>query len=476
MNLLPFLLLIAAHFFTGWGILKVLGVKPPVLSLEYTFVAVLLGIGIFCLLPPVLEMLSVPINKISLASIICAVIIVPLILWIRALRTVSVGQTLRSYARAFKLYDLVFLGILLYLLYPGIFKCIYFPPTPRDFTSGAEAIAEYTLKEQKINNSYFTVDLFSTDNHQKPPFLLGLQIIYKSFVQPFGQVWLIPMAFSFLMLFYLLARRLAHPVFAAMVTLLMVLTPEFHAYLIVMPLFDVPNTIYVFIGFYYLFCFFRQQERKSLLLLSATGFGLATLARPETLLLAGLVASFTYVGMAWQHKKIILKTALFSAVMLVLFPLLIDVFAMEIFVKHFIPSSLSISSKLNPNLSDFGPFFERLSMLINGFMFPNVFPSKYRVTAPPIFGETFHLMAVFIMAEIAFLLYTRKIDYRPAAWFLFMVLVFIFLGFIGYLLLWTDQYNAKRGIFKLIPLIYFFILSTRPLQFVSDKLKAWEAG
>jgi hypothetical protein len=473
MNILNFFLLIAAHYFLGWGILKALKVKPSIVSLEYTFVSILLGLGCFCLLPPILEMLRIPIHTISLAAIILAVCSFPIVIWIKDARVAPFRQALKAWQNAFKLYDLVFLGIIAYVLYVGMFKCFYYPPTPRDFTSGAEAIAEFTLKEQHINNSYFTVDLFSTDNYQKPPFLLGLQIIYKAFVQPFGQVWLIPLAVSFILLFYLLSRKLVHPVFAAMATILMLITPEFYAYVIIMPLFDFPNTVYLFIGYYYLYRFSCNEERKYLML-SATGFALATVARPETVLLAGLTAAAYYCVQVLRSKKLLRKETFVHCCILVLFPLLADIFTMEIFVKHFIPSSLSISGKINPELSDLSPLFDRLSMLINAFMFPHVFPSRYNVSSAPIYGETFNLMALFIIAEIAAIIITRKLDYRAASWFLFMVLVFTFLGCIGYLLLWTNHFNAKRGVFKLIPLVYFFILNTRLVRLISGKLQQWE--
>jgi hypothetical protein len=62
------------------------------------------------------------------------------------------------------------------------------PPTPRDLTSGAEAIAEFAVREGRMINSVFSVDV--GNNAVKPPFITSLQIIYKLAGFPFGKVWL----------------------------------------------------------------------------------------------------------------------------------------------------------------------------------------------------------------------------------------------------------------------------------------------
>lgn len=85
-------------------------------------------------------------------------------------------------------------------------------------------------------------------------------------------------------------------------------------------------------------------------------------------------------------------------------------------------------------------------------------------------------MALFILVEIVAVIVTRKIDYDATCWFVFIVLVFILLGLIGYLLLWTEFTNAKRGLFKLIPLVFAFGVNTRAIQYLSRRLHAWEAS
>lgn len=471
MNILNFILLVFSHYLIGWGILRLIGVSKISSSLQFTFVSLLFGIGFSSLLPVVLEMMSVAINPASLLTIILIVSVVPAGFWFRSSPISSILELIRHFRQSIRVYELVFFGVFFYLFYIGMLKCAYFPPVPRDLTSGAEAIAEYTIKEQHINNSYFTVDLSSTDNYQKPPFLLGLQIIYKTFVQPFGQVWLIIMSFSFFSLFYILVRRMIHPVFAGIVTLLLFCTPEFYGYAITMPLYDFPNTVYLFVGCYYLYRYFIDKDRTNLWL-SSVGFGLATLVRPETLFLVAMLCGFYYIWSAVKGREIISRKALMACFVLMLTPLLIDIFTMEIFIKHFIPSGLNFGNKFNNNLLNFEPLNKRWEVLTRVLMFSGEKTPK--ALNRIFYAETFNIMTVFIIIEFAFVLFTRKIDFKASVWFIFMVLVFVLLLLIGYLLPFTEFTNAKRGLFKLLPLIYVFVVNTRLMQFVSGKLTDWE--
>lgn len=471
-NIPVFILLILGHYMTGWGVLRAIGLRKFHFSIQYTLLSVMVGLGLYCLLPPILEMLSVEITNTSLCAIMLIVSAVPAFFWIWSFKETSIAQAARSYLRAIRLYDIAFLFVLFYLMYVGLYKCVYFAPLPRDLTSGAEAIAEYTLREHHMANSYFTVDLSTTDNHQKPPFLCGLQIIYKSFVQPFGQVWLTVLTTSFYLLFYVLMRKMVHPIFAGIAALLVLANPELYGY-IIFPLFDFPNMAYLFIAFYYLYRYLRDADRKNLLLCSL-GLGMATLARPETLLLVGLVCIFYYSWQAIRARKLIVLPALTTCLILIVVPLAIDLFTMKLFVQHFLPASLDITQKINPDLTNFSPFIDRWSMLINKLMFspadvPGVTPTHVW------YSETFNFMLVFIVLEIATIIITRKFDFNASTWFLFMVLVFILLGLIHYLLLWTEFTNAKRALFKLIPLIFAFGVNTRAVQFVSEKIKQWES-
>ena len=52
-------------------------------------------------------------------------------------------------------------------------------PTSRDALSGPEAIAEFAVREHSMINSFFNIDLSTTNNQFKSPFLISLQMICK---------------------------------------------------------------------------------------------------------------------------------------------------------------------------------------------------------------------------------------------------------------------------------------------------------
>lgn len=472
MGILNFILLAFAHYMLGWGILKAIGIKEISASIQYTVVCLLFGLGLSSLLPVILEIFSIPIHKTSLFITIVLSTILPAIFWIKEPRQ-SFSSILKAYSKNFRLYDLVFIIVLLYLLLPGILKCVYYPPVPRDLTSGAEAIAEYTLKEQHINNSYFSVDLSSTDNYQKPPFLLGLQIIYKMYVQPFGQVWLILFGCGFFSFLYVILRKMVHPVLAGLATILVLAIPEFYPYTVVLPLYDFPCTVYLLFGFYYLFLFIKDKDKQNLWL-SSVGFGMATLVRPETIFLVLMICISYYISQIIASGKVLVKTAFLSCCILLLTALVLDVFTMEIFVKHFIPSKLEFGNKFTSDLSNLAPLYRRWELLTEVLMFTK--SGAPNNLSQPLYAETFNVMVVFIVIELAFVFVTRKINFNAACWFGFMVLVFILLLLIGYLLPFTEFTNAKRGLFKMIPLIFIFVVNTRAVQYFSQKIVSWESG
>jgi 4-amino-4-deoxy-L-arabinose transferase-like glycosyltransferase len=473
MNVLNFLLLIFSHYILGWGILKAIGFKNVTTSLQYTLVAFMLGEGFSSLIPVLLEMIAVSINKSTLTITIILIDILPFIFWVKSILKIPVVLTGKNYFRKIRLYDVAFLFVLFFMLYVSIFKCAYYPPVPRDMISGPEAIAEYTVKEGHIINSYFSVDLTSTNNHQKPPYLLGLQILYKIFVQPFGQVWLIPLYTSFFLLFYSLARKTIHPILAGIATLLVLANPEFFGYTI-MVLFDLPNALYVFIGFYYLYAYLKSEDKKELIL-GAIGFALATLVRAETIILVVFISGIYCIYQAIKSKKQFIKPALLFCFILLLPSLLIDIFSMEVFVKRVIPSGSNISGTLNDNLSNLSPLFQRLTDMIELLMFTDKTNPKVTYLSSQLYTETFDIMLFFIVLELGFVFFKRKLNFPATTWFFFMFLVFFFLGFIGYLIPLADLSNtSKRGLFKMIPLVFFFVIQTRAAQFISNAIIKWE--
>src|SRR5690606_37575102 len=134
---------------------------------------------------------------------------------------------------------------------PTLWRSFYYPAYARDVLSGPEALADYAVREGSIINSVFSIDLVSTNNYLKPPFVMDLQIIYKLLVYPFGKIWLIMIAYCFIIWLYTLVKEKLHPVVVGVVMLYFITIPDLYGYIYVL-LFDYCNMVFFFAGFYFI--------------------------------------------------------------------------------------------------------------------------------------------------------------------------------------------------------------------------------
>ena len=145
-------------------------------------------------------------------------------------------------------------------------------------------IAAYTVKEKTMINSVFSVNLESTNNQFKPPFITSLQIIYKYAGFPFGQLWLTTV---FISLFSFSTRRWflkCTGLIAGLLIIFFLAIPEMYAYTF-MALFDYSNAVFFCLSAYFLFSYL-ETEQKNELSFAGMMMGFAVYARSETLILA----------------------------------------------------------------------------------------------------------------------------------------------------------------------------------------------
>ena len=277
------ILLALLHFIAGFGILMLLKIylKPALLI----SLSVLIGIGVVSFIPFLLQLLYVPLTGITVSVAIgVACILLNLKSWRGFIQLLN---GIKNYRFQIKLYEIPFLLLISLIVFVSVWRCYYLPPTPRDLTSGPEVIAEYTVKEKTMINSVFSVDLTTTNNQFKPPFITCLQIIYKYAGFPFGQVWLSLIFISFLIFLYGVLRRTVHKIVAGLLMILFIAIPEMYAYTF-MVLFDYSNSVFFCFSLYFLFDFFKSQK-NNYMIVSGILMGIATYIRSETLVLACLM-------------------------------------------------------------------------------------------------------------------------------------------------------------------------------------------
>jgi len=356
-----------------------------------------------------------------------------------------------------ELYEIPFMIVFLLFIITSAFRCFYFPPTPRDVLAGAELLAEFAVREKNMISSVFSIDLHTTNNHFKSPFLTSLQIIYKLFVCPFGQVWLTTIYIPFIWWLYTLLKSRVHGFVACMLLLMYFCIPDAFAYSYIM-LYDYSNMIFFFAGFYFLMQYMLHGRRNEFAF-SVLLFGISTYIRVETLVLVALVALMPAYGQL--RAKTPIPKILINGLILMAGPVFFYILCMNVFIPNFVPMKLDTAGQMNHNLTDISVFFTRLSAINNDL----IFSEKGKL----VYGYFLYYFIAIVLLDLAFV---RKFN-REARMAIYGVAVVYFgLALLGYLLPLFDVLNTtKRGMFKALPLILMYFANSGLVLKLSDYLK-----
>lgn len=457
-DILTIIGLAIVQFIIGLGILSSLNIKGK--SFVRIALSVLTGIMIFAIIPYFLQIINIPITGLNITILISVAAIA------------SNAQFKKSWEylkdiilniKAPKLYEIPFFLIIAFIFFMSAWRCYYEAPVSRDLTTGAEAIAEYTVKENTMVNSIFTVNLEGNNNIFKPPSVTSLQIIYKDAGFPFGQVWLISVFLFFMVFMYGVLTEKLHPILAGTLLLFLLAVPEFYAYSF-MVLFDYTNTVFYTITCYFLYKFLKEKTLNNLIFASIAG-GFATYLRSETPLLIGLLglillvyyirSKTPFVTMLWQG-------GLFIGVSFIFY------FFTSYYYIHMLPIAYPVSEQINKNLGNLQPLFDRFSDMNTKLLF-----CDFGVT---LYGYLLYFFTFFFIAEI--LLYfipdlrkKRAVNTDSAYWIVAIFIVYFGVALIGFLLPLADLSNTtKRELFKLFPLLVIYLSYNRPMQAISKRI------
>jgi hypothetical protein len=457
-HLLVILLFTVLQFLAGFGILNLckIGLRPLVLIP----IATLLGVGVFSIVPFLLQLAYVPLTA---TNIFVSLVAVCLALNLRSRKALmKLVNQLRRSRWHLELYELPFLLLIAFIVFLSAWRCFYFPPTPRDLTSGAEVIAEYAVKEKTMVNSVFTVDLSTTNNQFKPPFITCLQIIYKYAGFPFGQVWLTTVFVCFLLFLYQVHSLRLHKIIAGFLLLAFIAIPEMYGYTI-MALFDYSNGVFFCISLYFLFEYFGSEQRK-FLALSAILMGIATYVRSETLILAALIAS-AILFHHWRKRSVVAKTVT-DPLYFLLPSVFVYLLTITIYIKLYLPSSYNVDSLLNGNLLNLAPFYNRLTDMTQGLLLGGEAVNYYGY---------FTYLFLIVLAVNAFS--KEAWNRRNLNWLFAVFIVYAGVPLMGFLFPLYDLDNStKRGLFKIFPLMLLFMANSNVLISLSKRIYKWERG
>ena len=453
MNFAGLIYLLIAHYISGKGFLRLfkLQLKPvPLFCLS-----MITGVALLSFAPCVLQLLHIPIDA---TSVSIAIILLTAIFSIPLLVDYKFPEFKRITLPA--LYEWPFLIVCILLIGVSLWRCFYLPPYSRDMLSGPELLAEFAVREKTMISSVFKVDLESTNNYFKSPFITSLQIIYKLLVCPFGQVWLSILFVSFMGWLYTLLHERIHPLLASLLLMIFLIIPDSYAYSYVM-LYDYSNMIFFFAGFYFLLKY-ADNERFSDVVCSAFMFGIATYIRTETLVLVAMIMPIP--AYLFYKKRMPVKKALMGLGIFIGVPVAFYVLCIDVFVRNFIPISFDVSSQINQQLSHISIFFERLNDMNNRLIFSWM--------GIEIFGYFIYLFLGILLSDLIFF---RKFSRESLMLLYGIAVVYFGLAFLGYLIPLVDVMNTtKRGLFKAIPFMLLYIANSASLSKLSAFIKKWE--
>jgi len=456
MNFLGLIYLLMAHYVSGRGVLRLFRISlQPLTTVCLSFI---IGVALLSFVPCFVQLLHIPI---TFVSIVIGVGLFTFALSIPSLITVK--QPVFKKITFPAGYEWPFIAVISLVMAVSVWRCFYNPPLARDMLTGPELLAEYAVREHTMLSSVFSIDLSTSNNYFKSPYITGLQIIYKLLVCPFGQLWLSVLSLSFIIWMYSLVRSLIHPLIAGFLMLFFMVQPDFYAYTYLI-LYDYSNTVFFFCGFYFLHRWYVEERQLRDFAFAAFLFGIATYIRTETLVLVAMTAPLVLFFLYRMHipfKKMVLYKSILILTSAFFYLLCIDVF-----VHNFIPIPFDLHSQLNPHLLDISPFFRRLRDIITVLIFSKQGMKEY--------GYFIFFFCGLLLADT---ICTRRFNSWAKIALYGILTVYIGLAFLGYLLPLVDLPNTtKRGFFKALPLMLLYMANSGLLQRLSGKIRKWEAG
>ncbi len=458
MTFAALIFLLTLHYLTGYGFLRLLRVqltRVPQVCLTF-----LTGIVLPSFIPFLLQLAYIPITFTSVLVSLVALCLLINIPSLRKLRFFNFRSLKFQFSSSIRIYEWPFMIVFGILLLASLWRGYYQPVFARDMLSGPEVIAEYTIKEHTMVNSFFNVNLETTNNHHKPPYITGLQIIYKYFGFPFGQIWVCFLAIAFCVFLYYLLRQKLHPIIACTIFLLFLAMPELYAYTYIL-LFDYSNMIFFFLAVYFLQYYFRTSDVNKLYF-SIALFGLATFMRVETLVFTGMIVPAMWLY-AFRHKLPVRKVALYS-VFLVGVPAVIYFLWVGIYLEYYIPAKFHLGPQVNLDLANLEPLIKRFREMHSVLIFGDF--------GLRLWGYFFYF---FIFLTAADIIITQKIDKESRTWWYAVLVIYLGLPILGFLLPLMDlMHTTKRGLFKLLPFMVLILANNSILQALSARITSWE--
>lgn len=445
-----FLLFIILHMTIGGLILLALGFRR--INATFIGLAFPIGLGFGSVLVFILDVLHIHLNLLTVTG---SHIILIGLLYFFLMRQQAFAGLHRPVIRL-TLVEIPFLFVFAVLAFISVWRCYYVPITPYDAIQGIDLLAKYAIIDGRLH-SHMLDDLrpYLSTQPYYAPFCALSQIIYRLGGLPFGKLWLSGMFLSFTLVFYAQLRRHIHPLLSGILTLALLAIPEMYAYTFMLQT-DYSNAIFVSLAIIFLYNYITNHQRPDFRL-AALLFGLGAWSRSETIAFSLMTAFLLFI---WEFRTNSRQATRNAAFFFLLSFLLFA--AWNLF---YLPVMLDYSPE---SYFRFG-FWDghRMLILIKGMW--------EILTTTGYWGYILPAFAVGLVVNLFLLRDVRNL-------FVLCWIAGLLVGF--FLLLYHLQlnieanisYTFRRGLFKLFPVVLFYLGTSRMLESVAERIHRFETS
>ncbi|MVM34137.1 hypothetical protein GO755_29155 [Spirosoma sp. HMF4905] len=457
---LSLVFVISAQFLLGFGLVTRLRALTNGFSL--LGLSMLAGLGVSSILPVILQLIHLPIAPTPMFLGLAVMACLSLMLvrgQLGYLRSLFTWERL-----SFRLCELPFLVFWGYLLFISAWKCAWFPNIPFDTIVGPDLVATFAVREHTLVSSVFTEHLPSVSVFSNQPFYAPFttmqQIIYllaADGVGPFvfGKIWLTILVVSFGLFLYAELRERIHPLLADLLITILACSPELFAYTFLVQT-DWANAAFFASGVILLQRYLESRQRGSFVG-SALLLAIACWTRTETIFFVPIGSLLVLV----QSADIPKSKALVRAIALSIACLLPIIFWNYVFLRGYIP----ISSTAN---------LSAIHAVTNGYL-TQLIRVYSNMNNQVVFDAVYWGYAVWVCLILAFANIVVFRDKRGLTVLLWIAGTYALFGLI---IQHVDGANVpftfRRGFFKLLFLMYFYLGTTSLFRWLSDWLYRWE--
>jgi hypothetical protein len=417
--------------------------------------SLLLGMFLHTVAMFLAQLAGVPLSMQTMLVSGTIVLVLPVVRW-KTLRNTLEGLFALPRIRP-TLYDVVIFGFVGYIGYMVVWASWYWPVTPFDAMAGIDLVARYAAKDGMIANQVFTDPSLQGQLSNQPfyaPFAMLMQVMMKLIGYPYTQIWVSIVAICFWWFVWSVLRRLVHPLFAGLLLVLFVLTPEILGYSYILQT-DFANAAFFTIGCVML-ARSIDEEQLGGVVVSALAFAGACWSRTETPLLVVLVGAVALPKMLRVFGP---AKGLIGAVSV----LAMSTFTFGLWNVVFFNSYLPVRPSTSEQIRGFD--FER---------FTEVVASSWSsvIASTELWGWIVWLFLGVLVIDI---IINRRIS-QP------IILGCIVAAVLGLFMVGTIfsaaivEQTLRRGMFKVIPLMVIAIAGSGIVSSASSALFSWEAG